>query len=234
MFLLDPTTNSRFPFFKDVYENKFLFWSVMIGAVSVFSAVYIPYLNTRVFKHTGITWDWTLSFGAIFVFVLGIEGWKAIKRSLRLFEAGSDDDKEHLRMRRMGPRQGFFTMAKSQASSIPTISRRATNRSRDDMSFHEKAHPKVIQQGSQPANGNERFSKISGLEAKAHYFSNMFTTPNDPKSNGSVIVHCDHNDVIVFIPPQSPSQPQQSVISAQLWWTNHCPGAASNRLSDTK
>ncbi|XMA07855.1 hypothetical protein WAI453_000646 [Rhynchosporium graminicola] len=158
MFLLDPTTNSRFPFFKDVYENKFLFWSVMIGAVSVFPAVYIPYLNTRVLKHTGITWDWTLSFSAIFVFVLGIEGWKAIKRSLRLFEAGSDDDKEHLRMRRMGPRQGFFTMAKSQASSIRTISRRATNRSRDDMSFHEKAPPRVIQQGSQPANGNERFS----------------------------------------------------------------------------
>ncbi|EIC06665.1 hypothetical protein OR221_3253, partial [Microbacterium laevaniformans OR221] len=28
MFRLDPASASRFPFFKDVYENKFLFWAV--------------------------------------------------------------------------------------------------------------------------------------------------------------------------------------------------------------
>ena len=156
MFRLDPMTNSRFPFFKDVYENKILFWSVMIGAVSVFPAVYIPYLNTRVFKHTGITWEWALSFGSIFIFVLGIEGWKAIKRRFRLFEAGSDDDMEHRRSRKLGLRQGFFTMAKSQASSIRSLSRRPTSRSGDSLSGHEKTPARSIKQGSQPVVGDER------------------------------------------------------------------------------
>ena len=57
-FSLDPDTakNSTFPIFKDVYANKFLFWSVVIGALSVFPAVYTPGLNTKVFKHKGISW----------------------------------------------------------------------------------------------------------------------------------------------------------------------------------
>jgi P-type Na+/K+ transporter len=58
MFALDPgnkTSNS--PFFKDIYANKFLFWSVIIGALSVFPAVYIPGLNTAVLKHTDISWE---------------------------------------------------------------------------------------------------------------------------------------------------------------------------------
>lgn len=156
MFRLDPTSNSRFPFFKDVYENKFLFWSVMIGAVSVFPAVYIPYLNTRVFKHTGITWEWALSFGAIFIFVLGIEAWKAAKRHFRWFEAGSDDDMEHRRTRKLGLRQGFFTMAKSQASSIRSLSRRPTSRSGDSMSVNEKPTQREMKQGSQPVVGDEQ------------------------------------------------------------------------------
>ncbi|KFY31242.1 hypothetical protein V493_01275, partial [Pseudogymnoascus sp. VKM F-4281 (FW-2241)] len=80
MFRLDPSSESRFPFFKDVYENKFLFWAVVIGAVSVFPAVYIPGLNTKVFKHKGIGWEWALSFGAVFVFVIGVEAWKWVKR----------------------------------------------------------------------------------------------------------------------------------------------------------
>ena len=86
LFNLDPLTGSKFPFFKDIYRNGFLFWSVVIGAVSVFPAVYIPGLNTKVFKHKGITWEWALSFGAVIVFVLGMEIWKAVKRRWALFE----------------------------------------------------------------------------------------------------------------------------------------------------
>ena len=88
LFNLDPINSqgSKFPFFKDIYRNGFLFWSVVIGALSVFPAVYIPGLNTKVFKHTGIAWEWALSFGAVFIFVLGTEIWKAIKRRWALFE----------------------------------------------------------------------------------------------------------------------------------------------------
>ncbi|OWP04144.1 P-type ATPase [Marssonina coronariae] len=52
------------------------------------------------------------------------------------FEAGSDDDLEHCRTRKLGLRQGFFTKVKSQASSIRSISRRGTNRS--SLSVNEK------------------------------------------------------------------------------------------------
>ncbi|RDL40342.1 uncharacterized protein BP5553_00321 [Venustampulla echinocandica] len=136
MFSLDPNSESRFPLFKDVYENKFLFWAVVIGALSVFPAVYIPGLNTVVFKHIGITWEWGLAFGAVILFVFGIEVWKYIKRTYHLFEEGEEDvntDRRKLRLR-----QGFFTMAKSRTSSIGSMSRRNTERSADGNSIHEK------------------------------------------------------------------------------------------------
>ena len=111
MFSLDPATSesSKFPFFKDIYANKFLFWSVIIGALSVFPVVYIPGLNTKVFKHTGITWEWALSFGAVFIFVLGVEAWKATKRNFGLFVEG-----EQLRSDRL---QGMLSFTKSFSKS---------------------------------------------------------------------------------------------------------------------
>ena len=92
LFNLDPLNSqgSKFRFFKDIYSNGFLFWSVVIGAVSVFPAVYIPGLNTKVFKHKGITWEWALSFGGVIIFVLGTEIWKAIKRRWGLFETNGE------------------------------------------------------------------------------------------------------------------------------------------------
>jgi len=86
MFRLNPDSTSRFPLFKDLYENKFLFWAVTIGAMSVFPVVYIPVVNTVVFKHTGISWEWGLAFGALIIFVAGMELWKFIKREFRLLE----------------------------------------------------------------------------------------------------------------------------------------------------
>ncbi|KAI1816479.1 potassium/sodium efflux P-type ATPase [Poronia punctata] len=86
MFRLNPDSDSKFPFFKDVYENRFLFWAVVIGALSVFPVVYIPVVNTVVFKHTGIGWEWGLAFGALIIFVAGMELWKFIKREFKLLE----------------------------------------------------------------------------------------------------------------------------------------------------
>lgn len=113
LFRLDPVTSadSAFPFFKDIYENRFLFWSVVIGALSVFPAVYIPGLNTSVFKHKGISWEWGLSLGAVFIFVAGVEVWKAIKRRYGLFDPTGRqtrvDDKA------LGFKQGFLSFSKS-------------------------------------------------------------------------------------------------------------------------
>ncbi|KAI0433444.1 hypothetical protein F5Y09DRAFT_73844 [Xylaria sp. FL1042] len=86
MFRLDPDSTSRFPLFKDLYANKFLFWAVVIGAISVFPVVYIPVLNTSVFKHTAISWEWALAIGALILFVAGMELWKLTKRAFGLLE----------------------------------------------------------------------------------------------------------------------------------------------------
>ncbi|UNI15856.1 potassium/sodium eff [Purpureocillium takamizusanense] len=86
MFRLNPDDDSRFPLFKDLYANRFLFWSVIIGALSVFPVVYIPFLNTKFFKHKGISWEWALAIGFTLVFVAGIELWKMCKRHFRLLE----------------------------------------------------------------------------------------------------------------------------------------------------
>lgn len=86
MFHLNPDDDSRFPVFKDLYSNKFLFWSVILGGLSVFPVVYIPFLNTKFFKHKGISWEWALAVGFTIIFVAGIEGWKFIKRRFHLLE----------------------------------------------------------------------------------------------------------------------------------------------------
>ncbi|KAG5928572.1 hypothetical protein E4U42_000380 [Claviceps africana] len=71
---------------RDLYANRFLFWSVVLGALSVFPVVYIPVLNTQFFKHKGITWEWCLCAGFTAVYVAGIEAWKCTKRRWRLLE----------------------------------------------------------------------------------------------------------------------------------------------------
>ena len=109
MFSLDPVTSAetRFPFFEDIYSNRFLFYAVVIGALSVFPAVYIPALNTNVFKHQGITWEWGLAFGGVIIFVLGVETWKGMKRQFGWFMAG-----EKVELDRLSLNQGFFSFAR--------------------------------------------------------------------------------------------------------------------------
>ncbi|KAK4100910.1 potassium/sodium eff [Parathielavia hyrcaniae] len=86
MFRLNPDDTSRFPLFKDLYENRFLFWAVAIGLVSVFPTVYIPYLNRDVFKHTAISWEWGVVIGMTILYVVGIEAWKYVKRRFNILD----------------------------------------------------------------------------------------------------------------------------------------------------
>jgi len=112
MFSLDPEgtgRDSKFPFFRDVYANRFLFWAVVSGALSVFPAVYIPGLNTAVFKHSGIGWEWALSFGAVLVFVVGVEGWKGLKRAFGWF----DDVNKCEEQDRFGVGHGILSLTRS-------------------------------------------------------------------------------------------------------------------------
>jgi Na+-exporting ATPase len=64
----------------DVWRNQFLFWAVIAGFVTIFPVLYIPVINTVVFKHVGISWEWGIVFIEAFLFFLGIEAWKWAKR----------------------------------------------------------------------------------------------------------------------------------------------------------
>jgi hypothetical protein len=46
----------------------------------MFPIIYIPGLNTVVFKHAPITWEWGIVFVEAVLFFMGIEAWKWAKR----------------------------------------------------------------------------------------------------------------------------------------------------------
>ncbi|KAG4410990.1 hypothetical protein IFR04_015875 [Cadophora malorum] len=64
----------------DIWRNKFLFWSIVAGFVTVFPTLYIPVLNDRVFRHIGITWEWVVVIIETILFFAGVETWKWCKR----------------------------------------------------------------------------------------------------------------------------------------------------------
>lgn len=64
----------------DLYDNQFLFWSVFGGFVSVFPVVYIPVINTKVFLHAPISYEWGLSLAFSILYLVECEGWKWARR----------------------------------------------------------------------------------------------------------------------------------------------------------
>ncbi|KAJ4374132.1 P-type ATPase [Neocucurbitaria cava] len=64
----------------DVWRNQFLFWAVMAGFVTLFPLIYIPTINTVVFKHAPIDWEWGIVFISSGLFFAGVEAWKWGKR----------------------------------------------------------------------------------------------------------------------------------------------------------
>lgn len=80
-FRMQPNSDRYFTqWMLDVWRNKFLCWAVVAGFVLIFPLLYIPGLNDRVFRHTGISWEWGIVFIASGLFFLGVEGWKWAKR----------------------------------------------------------------------------------------------------------------------------------------------------------
>lgn len=64
----------------DVRRNKFLFWAIIFGFITIFPTLYIPVINHVVFKHEGITWEWAVVVVATTLFFIGVEAWKFGKR----------------------------------------------------------------------------------------------------------------------------------------------------------
>lgn len=78
----------------DVWRNKFLFWSIMAGWITIFPIIYIPVINHVVFKHTVISWEWGIVFVEALLFFLGVELWKWAKRVFfrRMYKQESSTD----------------------------------------------------------------------------------------------------------------------------------------------
>ena len=113
MFRLDPHSTSKFPLFKDLYENKFLFYAVAIGSLIVFPCVYIPGFNDKVFKQKPITWEWALSIGSVVIFVAGMEMWKFTKRKTGWFAQDEADPNPNKKGGLLDLKQGFFSFART-------------------------------------------------------------------------------------------------------------------------
>lgn len=80
-FRMQPKSKKYFTqWFWDVWDNKFLFYSVLFGFVSIFVILYVPVINHDVFKHTGISWEWGIVIVEAILFFGGIEAWKWVKR----------------------------------------------------------------------------------------------------------------------------------------------------------
>ena len=63
-----------------LWRNQFLFWSVTVGFALTVVTLYIPVLDTVVFMHKGISWEWAVVVVANAVFFAAAESWKWGKR----------------------------------------------------------------------------------------------------------------------------------------------------------
>ncbi|KAF2457031.1 hypothetical protein BDY21DRAFT_344705 [Lineolata rhizophorae] len=80
-FRMQPKSKKYFTqWMYDVWRNKFLFWAIIAGFVTIFPTLYIPVINHIVFKHEGISWEWGVVFVAATLFFAGVEFWKFCKR----------------------------------------------------------------------------------------------------------------------------------------------------------
>ncbi|ORX93774.1 potassium/sodium efflux P-type ATPase [Basidiobolus meristosporus CBS 931.73] len=65
---------------KGLFENKALVGSFTLGVILIFPILYIPYLNTDVFKHKALTWEWGVVAVSVVIFIVFSELYKFVKR----------------------------------------------------------------------------------------------------------------------------------------------------------
>lgn len=62
-------------------QNKYLIWSCLFGFILLIIALYVPGLNTEIFKHKPITWEWGMAFASVLVYIAVAEAYKLVKRT---------------------------------------------------------------------------------------------------------------------------------------------------------
>lgn len=65
-------------------QNKYLFWSTLFGFILLIVALYVPVLNTEVFRHKPITWEWGMTFASVFIYIIIAESYKWCKRHFHI------------------------------------------------------------------------------------------------------------------------------------------------------
>ncbi|KAK9727624.1 hypothetical protein K7432_001708 [Basidiobolus ranarum] len=68
------------PGIRNYYSNRPLFWSIFLGCGLLIPVLYIPYVNTDIFKHQYLTWEWGIVGVSIVIFLVSSEIYKFIKR----------------------------------------------------------------------------------------------------------------------------------------------------------
>ncbi|KAI8096277.1 potassium/sodium efflux P-type ATPase [Halteromyces radiatus] len=62
-------------------QNYYLHGSTIFGFSIMFVALYVPVLNTEVFRHAPIDWEWGMVAASTLVYIAFAEGWKWLRRT---------------------------------------------------------------------------------------------------------------------------------------------------------
>ncbi|KAL0943175.1 sodium p-type [Colletotrichum truncatum] len=129
-FRMQPKSKKYFTqWFWDTWRNKLLFFAIIVGFVTIFPLTYIPVLNTSVFKHAPITWEWGIVFVCAILFFAGVEAWKWAKRIYFRRQAhkqhGGNPD---LESRVFGH---YYTIGGVELESSPTLGSRTVTNEKD-------------------------------------------------------------------------------------------------------
>ncbi|KAI8987285.1 potassium/sodium efflux P-type ATPase [Mycotypha africana] len=61
-------------------QNKYLFWSTLFGFILLIITLYVPVLNTEVFRHRPISWEWGMTVASVLLYIAIAESYKWVKR----------------------------------------------------------------------------------------------------------------------------------------------------------
>ncbi|CCE78831.1 Piso0_000862 [Millerozyma farinosa CBS 7064] len=101
----------------DLWSNQFLFWSIIFGIFTVFPVIYIPVINTAVFLHRGIGYEWGLAVAFTFLYFAGSECWKWMKRIYFRRKAKKAKNPEH-ELERNDPFQKYASFSRSNTMDL--------------------------------------------------------------------------------------------------------------------
>jgi Na+-exporting ATPase len=111
--------DSELPWWKqlsiDLWDNQFLFWSILGGFISVFPVVYIPVINSKVFLHAPIGYEWGLAVAYTIAFLAGAELWKWFKRVEYRKSTASNPEYD---LERKDPFQKYASFSKSNTMDV--------------------------------------------------------------------------------------------------------------------